>query len=326
VIKARNLIERLGQRPLTIKEVAETCGVSERHAYRIIDMIKSDLGIRIESDVIAGVNRYFIDLPTNQPLTVNYPAMPLTPKEALTLRNVMVPPPALEQTSLGTWYRLLIRRLSNQHEGADVSTGTVATVPAFSILRPMRKRYEQYSVTLEKILDAINQRYSIKVSYQSPRAHEPREHLVHPLHVVDHRGGLYLFARFPALKDEIRVLAVDRMSGVEQLFSQPFKYPADFDPQGQLDKVFDFTLGDPLMAVIRFDASETPYIKEREWSSAQTIEVHPDGSCTLTMETSGHDDVARWVLGFGGKAQVFAPESLKAKVRDALKAGLKRYG
>ena len=44
------------------------------------------------------------------------------------------------------------------------------------------------------------------------------------------------------------------------------------------------------------------------------------------MEVGGSQELASWVLSFGGGATVLEPESLKEEVRSALEAALRNYG
>jgi len=325
-VKAFNLIRRLGARPLTIQEVAETVEVQVRQAYRILKMLKEELGVPIDSDEIAGVTRYFLEGNYLEPIKLNLPSVPLTPQEQLVLSHLLQPSSLLENTSLWDHYSLFLKRIEAEHEQYQGPDQPVSKAPqVFSTSSPMRKSYKEQSELLGQVFGAIRDKKPLTVTYQSPRSPELRNHLLHPLHVLEHRGGLYLFAKFPNIEDQVRLLAVERIRTWQVQKDETFEYPKDFDPQVLIGQAFDLTLGDPLKAVIWFAASETPYIRERAWSSKQSIEVHSDGSCTLTMETSGHEDVARWVLGFGGKAEVLEPERLRQKVAEALEAGAKQY-
>ena len=43
------------------------------------------------------------------------------------------------------------------------------------------------------------------------------------------------------------------------------------------------------------------------------------------MEVGGSQELANWVLSFGGGATVFEPESLRAEVRRSLEEALNNY-
>ena len=76
---------------------------------------------------------------------------------------------------------------------------------------------------------------------------------------------------------------------------------------------------------IHFTAQWASYVSEREWHASQATEALPDGGLELTMEVGGSQELANWVLSFGGGATVLEPASLRTEVRASLKAALANY-
>jgi predicted DNA-binding transcriptional regulator YafY len=68
----------------------------------------------------------------------------------------------------------------------------------------------------------------------------------------------------------------------------------------------------------RFQVGETPdqarYVQERRWAAEQRIMENEDSSIILEMTTSGHWEIARWVLTWGGEAEVLEPKELREMV------------
>lgn len=64
---------------------------------------------------------------------------------------------------------------------------------------------------------------------------------------------------------------------------------------------------------------------ERTYFQDQEIQYQEDGSIIITMQTSGWDDVKRWVLGFGPKAVVLEPEELREEICQELSSCLSLY-
>jgi len=118
-------------------------------------------------------------------------------------------------------------------------------------------------------------------------------------------------------KKALRILAVDRIQRIS-VTDEVFEEPTDFDPEAVLGHTFDLTLGDPVTAVIHFSPSAARRVRNRRWSATQEIEEHDDGSLTLTIETSGRDDVVRWVLSFGSEAELLEPVELRDELRDCV--------
>lgn len=76
---------------------------------------------------------------------------------------------------------------------------------------------------------------------------------------------------------------------------------------------------------LHFSPDAARRIRNRRWSATQEIEEHADSSLTLTMETSGRDDVVRWALSFGSDAEILKPDTLRAMIRNCLLDTLRMY-
>ena len=141
---------------------------------------------------------------------------------------------------------------------------------------------------------------------------ETKTFLANPLHFFERSGGLYLLVGRTGRTD-VRTLAVERIRSVE-LTSSPFDYPKGFDADEYLDSWFDVVDGKPARVAIRFSPQQARYIRERKWSSGQSIEERPDGSIVLRMKVLGLWDVTRWALSYGPAAEVISPASLRKGV------------
>jgi predicted DNA-binding transcriptional regulator YafY len=74
------------------------------------------------------------------------------------------------------------------------------------------------------------------------------------------------------------------------------------------------TSDDPVRVRIRFSRDQARYVQERRWAAEQRIKENEDGSIILEMTTSGHWEIARWVLTWGGEAEVLEPKALREMV------------
>ncbi len=63
--------------------------------------------------------------------------------------------------------------------------------------------------------------------------------------------------------------------------------------------------------VIRFAPQAARYVREKHWHDSQQIEEQSDGWLILKFQTGGLGEVKRWVLQYGGEAEVITPESLR---------------
>jgi predicted DNA-binding transcriptional regulator YafY len=86
-----------------------------------------------------------------------------------------------------------------------------------------------------------------------------------------------------------------------------------------MESAFDFVAGDPIHVKIWFSKDQARYIRERKWSGTQKIPDQKDGSIILSMDTSGWQDVKRWVLSHGSRAKVIEPAELRNEILAELK-------
>lgn len=107
---------------------------------------------------------------------------------------------------------------------------------------------------------------------------------------------------------------------------QGFTRPEGLDPRELLDSAFNLTHDDPLEVKIRFSADQARYIRERKWAKEQSIIEQADGSIILEMNTSGRWEIKRWVLSFGGEAELLEPAELRKEIAEELRNSLARYG
>jgi proteasome accessory factor B len=176
----------------------------------------------------------------------------------------------------------------------------------------------------ETIAKALHENRQIKISHSSPGKKNPVERVVDPYHLVNFKGEWYL-SSMCHLRASIRTFAVSRIKQVE-LLKDHFVMPEGFTK----DKMFGDTFGiiwsaESHKIKIRFDTGAAPYIEERQWHPEQKIRKAKDGSLTIEFDTIHLNEVKDWVLSWGPRANVLAPQALIDKVKADLKSALKQY-
>jgi len=182
------------------------------------------------------------------------------------------------------------------------------------------KSYKGKEHILDSLMEALSHHRACTVTYNSFSTQEIKTYAIHPLKLLPHNGGLYVIVKIPK-HDSINALAVERIQSIE-LLNKKFIPPPDSEISALLDMAFNLNFADPITAVIHFSARISPYICERRWSNRQSLEHHKDGSCTLTITTSGRNDLLFWILYWGSDAQLISPESL----RKLLAAEIEKMG
>ncbi len=107
---------------------------------------------------------------------------------------------------------------------------------------------------------------------------------------------------------------------------ESFILPDDFVLEDYLSSALGIETGKETQEVcIQFDRHQARWIRERRWHHTQMIESQDDGSIILRMTVSGLGEVKRWVLGFGGHAEVLYPEKLREEIVKEAESILNTY-
>ncbi|MFW6324954.1 MAG: helix-turn-helix transcriptional regulator [Desulfovibrionales bacterium] len=187
----------------------------------------------------------------------------------------------------------------------------------------MTKDYSGKEEIINDLTRAVLRNRVCRIRYHAFLDDNEKQYRIEPLNFFVNNGGLYLFVRVPKYGD-IRILAVERILSVTRT-EESFDYPEDFDPEEKLATCFDLVLDQPVHARIRFSAYQAKYIRERRYAPTQKIIENKDGSIILDIETSGWNEIIRWVVRYGPEAEVLEPEALRDQVRDYLRSALENY-
>jgi len=176
---------------------------------------------------------------------------------------------------------------------------------------------------IDSLTDAMLKQKTCYVKYHSFYDNKIKNFKIDPLHFFENKGGLYLFVNTTRFK-EIRKLAVERIEELK-ITDASFRYPKEFNPEERLNAAFDIVDDEPMQVKIWFSADQARYIRERKWANEQKITNKRDGSIVLELNTSGWDDVKRWVLSYGSQAKVLKPTKLRKEIITDLEASRKIY-
>jgi predicted DNA-binding transcriptional regulator YafY len=181
----------------------------------------------------------------------------------------------------------------------------------------------------EKVLldihHAISEKKCMWMRYFTASRGEHTERKVLPYHLHNIRGDWYLIA-FDQLRSQYRTFLVGRISDLKILPEQ-FVRDETFSISDWMQSAFQAERsGEATDVSIRFSAATAHYIRERVWHPSQRIEEHPDGSLILHLKTGGLGEVKRWVLQYGGGAEVLSPETLRQECVAEIRNLVGLYG
>ncbi|HEY3379784.1 MAG TPA: WYL domain-containing protein [Armatimonadota bacterium] len=173
-------------------------------------------------------------------------------------------------------------------------------------------------IHFNELLNAIKEHRQVRMVYYTISRDREEARTVDPYLLYLYRGMWYLYG-WCHLRREPRDFAIWR---IKELATLPETFPAPDLQAIRTTLASRFTNIQETLTevVVRFDAEEARWIRERVWHPSQRLEEHADGSCTLAMTVSGLTSVVRWVLGFGRHATPLAPPELVARVAEEVEA------
>jgi len=230
-------------------------------------------------------------------------SVPLTARERFLLTLALENPNLERQTA----FRGPLRQLRNKI-AARREAGAAAVLAG----------PERSGVVSDAIIEAVEQgiaaSHSISFFYSSLSSGKRAWRGIDPWVLVHRSGAWYLIGRCH-VHDDPRTFRLDRITAVLPI-GQSFVRPRDFDPERWFANSWDVSSSSEVSDVrIVFDAAVAPLIEHALHHPSETKSRREDGSLDYRVRIGPLDELARWVVGFGGKAVAMAPSDLVDRVR-----------
>jgi len=289
-------------RPLTQKRAASMLHVSPRTIATDLDYLRQ-FGVPLAFD--RRKNTYY--------LTESFSGLPLISLRRTEWAAFLVARHALEVLGDSPHAQLLetvTRRLADfLPETVQLEPDTLARTIRFDA-GPGPKEPLAH---LEVLSQAIDNQQVIRLHYHANNRNEETEREVEPYHLLWKQGRGYLIA-YCRLRRAMRDFRIDRIRTME-IGDEVFARDPSFDLDEYLGPAFGMHRGERTYAVhIRFSAYQARWIREEQWHPSQIMTRRPDGTLDVRMQVAGLADVARWVLSYGGEAEVISPPVLRHRV------------
>jgi len=190
-----------------------------------------------------------------------------------------------------------------------------------------RVDYEPQAALLDLAQQAIREHRVCRLRYRSLDSDADREHYFAPLALVSREGSFYL----RGIKTEGhrgRYAEIGPMFLVMQriqelnLLSAKHDFTLPPEPPGE---TFGLWKGEPFRVRARFWDSAATYVRERIWSTDQTLEDQADGSLILEFTSTSVPESIALLLSFGPSAECLSPADLRAEVAQRVGEMAKRY-
>ncbi|MCX6926597.1 MAG: WYL domain-containing protein, partial [Verrucomicrobia bacterium] len=151
---------------------------------------------------------------------------------------------------------------------------------------------------LELLTRAVAERRGLKFSYRKPGEKRAETRQVHPYHVMEYEGRLYLLAHDPA-RGAVRTFVLGRMSELA-LTGEQFSRPKDFDPKREFSTSLGVMKGKgDYQVVVVMDAWLTDILRGRHLHPSQVVEELPGGGSHLRLRLSCLEEIEQYVLSWG---------------------------
>jgi predicted DNA-binding transcriptional regulator YafY len=274
-----------GKRAWSMSELASELEMSPRSIYRDL----SDLEMRgIPLDREEGRYRVSSEAAIRP--------IPLTDRERLILSL------ALDNDTLGRTFSKPLQSLKTKLAAAHALPEAILRVNG-----PDRSGEIDESI-VDVLERAITVRHAVSILYHSLTGRQRRWRGIDPWMVIHRCDAWYLVGRCHT-HDEPRVFRLDRIGGILPI-GATFDRP-DFDA----DHFFDSSWGvirtqEKHDVIIHFDETVAPLILHAQHHPQESKQLLGDGRVEYRLRIGALDELARWICGFGGDAQVIAPLAL----------------
>ncbi len=295
-------------RHLNCRALAERLEVHERTVYRDLAYLRDVLRAPIAYDVRRRGWRL-----TDPDWSL--PPVRLSGGEAVALLLGLTALAAYQGTGLEAPLRSLMEKLPFiLPEHVSVDPGELVAGVSFMV-EPLRGDPERVAATFTALREAIAAARRVEMEYYTPSRDEVTVRRVDPYHLRHFEGAWYL-AGFCHRRGEVRTFALDRIRRLQVLAETfPRPSPQEFSPETYFGESWRLERGaERQRVVVRFDPYQARWLRGRTWHPTQEAVEGPDGSLTLAFTVTGLDEVKRWVLQFGARAEVLAPPALRAAV------------
>lgn len=159
---------------------------------------------------------------------------------------------------------------------------------------------------LGTLATALRERRVLRFVYRKAGVGGEAERRVHPLGLFEWNGMPYLQAWDPAdPRRPFKRFALSRIGSAESL-------PDRFRPPPRRDhpSCLGAFCGEIFRAVVRAEAGQADYVRERRWHPEQKVRELRDGAVEFELPFGDPDEAARWILGQGPGFRPVAPVPL----------------
>ncbi|MFK8061189.1 MAG: helix-turn-helix transcriptional regulator [Polaribacter sp.] len=176
---------------------------------------------------------------------------------------------------------------------------------------------------IDLIYQAIQQKKVINVTYQSFKAHNPSDMIVHPQLLKEFNNRWFLLC---GNHTKYVNLALDRISKISIIDDVDY---IDLNINGDVfyKDVIGVTVKNTRAQRIQFwvDKKNAPYVITKPFHKSQRTIKHTDDGVIFNIFVQINYELERMILGFGDSIEVIKPEKLRNRILEKLQLAAQNY-
>jgi proteasome accessory factor B len=177
---------------------------------------------------------------------------------------------------------------------------------------------------LELLTRAVAERRELEFEYRKAGQKRVELRRVHPYHVMDFDGRLYLLA-YDLARSDVRTFVFGRMSKPE-FTGEQFVRPKDFDPRKEFSASLGVMRGNgDYQVIIEMDSWLTDILRGRRLHPSKVVDELPGGGSRLRLRLSCLEEIEQHVLSWGTHATVIEPQELRLRVFKTTQELFEKY-
>ena len=307
--------------PVRLTELSRLLNCAKQSVTRLIDQLESSHFGKIVRHQLGRQVAYSLDRPRHRPCTS---------LDAEGLRQLALCRELLLHFLPDDMHRVMRDSL---YQAAALLPDTESLPPGGIGGRLSKGRidYEPFAATLDCLTQAMQTRNVCTVSYRAALHRQEKTWQYAPLRLLAYRESLFVQGYMVTydgpverLFDDTTLLALHRITACRVTGRSSAALPDIPAPSGEGLGIMEME-EKPFEVSVCFAPEAATYAAERRWSQDQRCEMHEDGSVTLHIKAHNEAECLSWVLGFGDRAQVLAPDWLRKEVKKTVYAMARLY-
>lgn len=298
-------------RGVTLEEMAEECGVSERTIRRDLEVLE-----QVPVPVFQEDGRYRV------------------------LEGHFLPPIHFTRPEVMALF-LAVRLLLSYSNSFNPNVQSAFSRLCIAIEDPVlkdyirqtldwmgrQKRNDHFIHIMDRLTDAWLKRHPVRIRYRSLEAARAEDRVIEPYFVqpaaLERANYVIGYCR---KNRGIRTYKVERIEDIKVLEDEKYHIRPDFDPDEHLSSVWGITSYGQKQAVkLKFSGALARVARETGWHQSQTTAPGPGDSTIVTLHVPVTAELVNFVLGWGDDVEVLEPESLRDRVVQTARRMVSMY-